>query len=163
MRNYEGVFIINPDLATDASKGVVTAVQELTWDVGVYHYTYPGAVKALLDSSEEYYAGATYRWANLKLYRDFDSRANYLEAGVTASLPHALSLTASLGRYRLSDSPDYSDYRLGLSGTTHGLGIELSYTDTTMNKGRCLDFSGATNLCDGRLALTLSKHFGKED
>jgi small subunit ribosomal protein S6 len=29
MRNYEGVFIINPDLSTDASKGVVTQVQEL--------------------------------------------------------------------------------------------------------------------------------------
>lgn len=29
MHNYEGVFIINPDLAGDASKGVVTAVQEL--------------------------------------------------------------------------------------------------------------------------------------
>lgn len=29
MRNYEGVFIINPDLATEASKGVVTQMQEL--------------------------------------------------------------------------------------------------------------------------------------
>ncbi|HTL71154.1 MAG TPA: 30S ribosomal protein S6 [Candidatus Eisenbacteria bacterium] len=29
MRNYEGVFIINPDLSNDASKGVVTQVQEL--------------------------------------------------------------------------------------------------------------------------------------
>ena len=29
MRNYEGVFIINPDLSTDASKGVVTQVQDL--------------------------------------------------------------------------------------------------------------------------------------
>lgn len=29
MRNYEGVFIINPDLTGDASKGVVTQVQEL--------------------------------------------------------------------------------------------------------------------------------------
>ena len=137
--------------------------QELNWDVGVYHYTYPGAVKALLDSSEEYYAGATYRWANLKLYRDFVSRANYLWAGATATLPHALSLAVGMGRYQVSDSPDYSDYRLALSGTTHGLGVELSYSDTTMGNGRCLDFSGATNLCDGRLVLTLSKHFGKDD
>ena len=29
MRNYEGVFIINPDLAGDAAKGIVTQVQEL--------------------------------------------------------------------------------------------------------------------------------------
>ena len=29
MRNYEGVFIINPDLTSDAAKGVVTQVQEL--------------------------------------------------------------------------------------------------------------------------------------
>jgi small subunit ribosomal protein S6 len=29
MRNYEGVFIINPDLTTDASKGVLTQVQDL--------------------------------------------------------------------------------------------------------------------------------------
>ena len=29
MRNYEGVFIINPDLANDAAKGVVAQVQEL--------------------------------------------------------------------------------------------------------------------------------------
>lgn len=140
-----------------------TTARELNWDVGVYHYTYPGAVKALLDTSEEYYVGASYRWATLMLYRDFDSRATYLQAGATAPLPHELSLTVGAGRYRLSDSPDYSDFRLGLSGAAYGVGIELSYTDTTMNKGRCLDFSGATNLCDGRLVLTLSKHFGMED
>ena len=29
MRNYEGVFIINPDLTAEASKGVVTQVQDL--------------------------------------------------------------------------------------------------------------------------------------
>ena len=29
MRNYEGVFIISPDLSQDASKGVVTQLQEL--------------------------------------------------------------------------------------------------------------------------------------
>ena len=29
MRNYEGVFIINPDLAGDAAKGIVAQVQEL--------------------------------------------------------------------------------------------------------------------------------------
>ncbi len=29
MRNYEGVFIINPDLVGDAAKGIVTQVQEL--------------------------------------------------------------------------------------------------------------------------------------
>lgn len=29
MRNYEGVFIINPDLAGDVAKGIVTQVQEL--------------------------------------------------------------------------------------------------------------------------------------
>ena len=29
MRNYEGVFILNPDLAGDAAKGAVTQVQEI--------------------------------------------------------------------------------------------------------------------------------------
>lgn len=29
MRNYEGVFIINPDLSNEASKGVVAQLQEL--------------------------------------------------------------------------------------------------------------------------------------
>ena len=29
MRNYEGVFIVSPELAPEASKGVVTLVQEL--------------------------------------------------------------------------------------------------------------------------------------
>ena len=29
MRNYEGVFIINPELSAEASKGIVTQVQEL--------------------------------------------------------------------------------------------------------------------------------------
>ncbi len=152
------------NLELDYNLGMTGATaQELNWDVGVYHYTYPGAVKALLDSSDEYYAGATYRWANLKLYRDFDSHATYLQAGATADLPHEMTLSIGLGRYRLNDSPDYSDYRLAMFGATHGFGIELSYTDTTMNKGRCLDYSGATDLCDGRLVLMLSKHFGKTE
>ncbi len=151
-------------LELDYTLGLAGAtVQELAWDIGVSRYTYPGAVKTLLDASEEFYAGATYHWATLKLYRDFDNHTDYLEVGATATLPHELNLTASLGRYRLSDNPDYNDYRLALSGTTHGLGLELSYTDTSMNQGRCLDFSGATNLCDGRLVLTLSKHIGKDE
>lgn len=29
MRNYEGVFIVNPDLSAEAAKGVVTQVQEI--------------------------------------------------------------------------------------------------------------------------------------
>ena len=29
MRNYEGIFILNPDLAGDAAKGAVAQVQEL--------------------------------------------------------------------------------------------------------------------------------------
>lgn len=29
MNNYEGVFIVDPDLTADASKGVVTQIQEL--------------------------------------------------------------------------------------------------------------------------------------
>ena len=29
MRNYEGVFIISPELSNDVSKGVVTQIQEL--------------------------------------------------------------------------------------------------------------------------------------
>ena len=29
MRNYEGVFIISPDLSTENAKGVVTQIQEL--------------------------------------------------------------------------------------------------------------------------------------
>ncbi len=29
MRNYEGVFIINPDLSSDVSKGIVTQLQEI--------------------------------------------------------------------------------------------------------------------------------------
>ena len=34
MRNYEGVFIINPELAGDAAKGIVTQVQELVTKSG---------------------------------------------------------------------------------------------------------------------------------
>jgi small subunit ribosomal protein S6 len=34
MVNYEGVFIINPDLSTDQSKGVVTQVQDLVQKSG---------------------------------------------------------------------------------------------------------------------------------
>ena len=34
MRNYEGVFIINPDLAGDAAKGASTQVQEMITKTG---------------------------------------------------------------------------------------------------------------------------------
>ena len=87
-----------------------TTAQELDWDVGAYHYTYPGADRELLDSYDEFYAGATYRWANLKLYRDFDSRDNYLQVGATAALPHDLGLSITTGRYWINRSDDYSDY-----------------------------------------------------
>jgi small subunit ribosomal protein S6 len=90
MRNYEGVFIINPDLAGDSAKGVVAQVQELVTKNG-------GRVDGLQE------------WGRRRLAYKIDKKhdGNYLvmnfqmDSKHTKKFEQALRLNDSVMRYLL--------------------------------------------------------------
>lgn len=84
MRNYEGVFIINPDLAGDAAKGMSTQVQELVTKTG-------GRVDGLQD------------WGKRRLAYKIDKKhdGNYLVVNFQMDPKHTKKFEQSL---RLNDN-----------------------------------------------------------
>ncbi len=90
MRNYEGVFIINPDLNPDAAKNVVTQVQETVTKNG-------GRIEGVQD------------WGKRKLAYKIKKKAEghycilnfQLESTTSKKLEQALRLNDSLLRYLL--------------------------------------------------------------
>lgn len=90
MRNYEGVFILSPDLGGDAAKGVVTQVQELVTKNG-------GRVDSLQEWGKRRLA--------YKIHKKHDG--NYLvvnfqmDSKVTKKFEQALRLNDSVLRFLL--------------------------------------------------------------
>ena len=84
MRNYEGVFIINPELAGDAAKGMSAQVQELVTKTG-------GRVDGLQD------------WGKRRLAYKIDKKhdGNYLVVNFQMDPKHTKKFEQSL---RLNDN-----------------------------------------------------------
>ncbi len=129
------------------------------WDLGVIQYRYPGARKSLLDTSEEFYAGASYRFFNVMVYRDFDNDSSYVEAGLEFELPQAFTLNLRGGHFDFDDAQDYTDYGIALSRSLAGFDVSVQYTDTDLSDSACAEGYWFDDLCDGAFSVTVAREF----
>ncbi|CAK0750416.1 conserved exported hypothetical protein [Gammaproteobacteria bacterium] len=103
----------------------------------------------------------------------------YLMAALDVPLPADFALNAHIGEQWLKADKNsglpqtfvditttpgyipknYSEWKLGISKQIAGVGLELAYFDTSLNKDKCLAFQGQKDLCGGRAVLTVSKTF----
>ena len=142
--------------------------EKLGWDVGVLHYDYPGAASKLNYDFTEGYAKLSYDFgtANATLavnqtsdYFAASGSATYVALDVEVPLPSGFALALHVGDQGIDKNaafgtPDYTDYKVGISKEFGGFGFALDWIDTDLDKLECLTGS---DLCESRVVFTVSK------
>lgn len=155
-------------LELDPSIGFTGKAGELTYDVGVLQYGYPGASSANLPFTEVYgsvsMSGAK---VGLAFSNDFfgeTGKSIYLSASYGTEIA-GVGLAGSVGFNKFSDSAmdafdGYIDYKLAASKAVAGLTVEGAYIGSDLDETDCAAFSGGdSTVCEGRFVLTVSKGF----
>jgi uncharacterized protein (TIGR02001 family) len=140
----------------------------LGWDVGVIRYGYPGAGSRRNYDYTEIYGKLSYDFgvaagtAGINYSNDYFAASGtgvYYYGEVAVPLPAEFKVGAHVGHQTIDKNdvfgtPDYTDWKIGVSKDFGGLGFALDYVDTDLSKSECF---GGTNLCDSRVVFTLSK------
>lgn len=135
-------------------------------NVGGLYYYYPNA-QAFDPDTFEVYAGATWKWFNLKLsYATTDlfgvadsDGSTYLEVNFNYPLPMDIGFTAHYGWTEVdgagNSALDYEDWKIGLTKSFGGFNFGLAYTDTDL-----AEFAPkGDDITDGRFILSVGKTF----
>lgn len=115
------------------------------FDVGFIEYTYHGDDGASDANFTEYYAGLSYAGFGLTYYAGDEGDDN-IELTYGYDFGSGVSVGATY-----ADFDTYEYFQVGVSGEVGGVGLDLSYWDTT-------DLDG-DDLADGRVVFTISKEF----
>jgi len=144
----------------------------VSYDLGVLSYNYPGMGTA--DTTELYASvgfaatetvslSAGFAYSSELSFVGSTESAYYVDLGAEIALPEGFTMAAHVG---FSDgdaydpakatglASDYTDYSIGISKDFQGVGIDLTYIDTSDG-----DTAFGTIANDGTLVLTLSKSF----
>ncbi len=144
--------------------------EKASWDVGLLHYAYPGAGSRLNYDYTEIYGkiGLTIGKHSLEFALNHTSeffadsgKATYFAVNLEVPLPSDFTFTAHVAKQEIDKepifgTPDYTDYKVGISKKVKGIGLALDLYDTDLSKSECF---GGAKLCDSRAVFTISKSF----
>lgn len=166
----------NSSLELDVYGGYRGSVKDVTYDVGVLQYVYPGTPinGSARAETTELYGSLSYKWVTAKLsvavsdkvFGTRDAAGTYY-ADITANYPitDTITATAHVGRqeYNLSgaDTISYTDWKLGLSKVVaEGVTVGGYYTDTNAKEA---GYGGAIyaggNIADAQGTVYIQKTF----
>ena len=140
----------------------------LSYDVSVVHYMYPGASSSLNYDFTEVGAALGYDFGVAAItvgvayspdYFASSDTATYYYADLAVPLPSDFSVNFHVGQQNIDDNaafgtPDYADYKVGVSKDIAGFGLALDWVDTDLSQSECF---GGSDLCDSRVVFTVSK------
>lgn len=155
--NVDSNLLAGSNLEWDIYGGYSHNFGDVNVNVGGLYYYYPGKDKAAYavpgvftgdPNTFEVYAGATWKWFNLKyshttteLFGINDSKGSgYLEFNATYSLPYDITLGAHVAKQYVSGSTlgvsntDYMDWKLSVTKPILGFNVSLAYVDTDISK-----------------------------
>lgn len=148
------------DVEVDLSVGYSNSVDNLTYTVGGYYYTYPGADGSADLDYFEFGLDLAYAIDKVTLtskvyyspeFYGVSTDAWYFAGGASVAVADNISVYAAIGFNELSGPGDYQDYQAGVSVKFEPFTVDLKYTDT--------DVKGAAPLGDGRFVATLTYAF----
>jgi uncharacterized protein (TIGR02001 family) len=166
----------NESLELDLYGGYRGAIKDVSYDVGLLQYVYPGTpVKGQVRAeTTEVYGSLAYKWVTAKLsvvasndtFGVAKTRGTYY-ADLTANYPvtDTITLTAHVGRqeYDISgtDNLSYTDWKLGLSKAfANGVTVGGYYTDTNAKAaGYGNGAYAGGNIADAQGTVFVSKTF----
>lgn len=144
--------------------------KDLSYDVGVLHYEYPGSFPAGFTSpnTDELYVAGTYKMFTLKyshsltnLFGYADSKnSGYIDASANFEVMSGLTLGLHAGHQKIKNYSDYSytDYKVSLTKDFGGgLSVSGAYIDTSADNA--LYTVKGTKIADSRFVLSLTKAF----
>ncbi len=153
---------------------------DLSYDIGAIYYYYPGQTAGTTTiNTWDVYAGATYKWFNVKYTQDLtdyfgvtnSKGTNYLEGNVTIPLPADVTLTAHYGHqsnkgnhfFGLSNPTSVSsinDWKIGVAKDMVGLTWSLAYLKSNAPDGYVTATTGnTTNNGSGGALVSVTKSF----
>ena len=157
------------NMELDPSIGFSRSLGDVTYDVGVVHYGYPGYSSARqgdLPFTEGYgslsWKGATVGVAWTDDFFGKTGKALYTHVGYGMEVA-GVSVSATVGQSKFDDltfngEDSYVDYGLTLGKTLAGVDFALSVMGSDMDKDDCTAFSGDTNSCSTRAVVSVSKN-----
>lgn len=144
------------------------------WDVGGLYYYYPGSNTGPGVADYDYfeaYGSLSYDFGmfnvtgGLNYSPDYffeSGDATYVYGDVGVPLPIAgLNLAGHVGHQWIDDNaqfgtPDYTDWKIGVSKDISKFTFDVSYVDTDLSTGECF---GGANVCDATAIFTVSASF----
>ncbi len=162
--NVEASFLNGANIEMDFYGGYAFNLGDVAVNVGGLYYAYPGQVggPGTVDiDTFELYAGATWKWLNVKYSHattDFfgipDSDGSYyLETNVSVPLPMDISLALHYGYQKVEGvvgDDDIGDWKIGLSKSILGFNMGLAYVDTDVDN---------IDLADDTVVFSVGKTF----
>lgn len=157
-----------PSLEIDVYGGYSGSINDISYDVGVIYYHYPGAADSLDYDFVEgslalgYDFGPFAASASVNYSPDYfgdSGDAQYYALNVDVPLIKDLSLSAHLGRQEIDDNDafgfdDYTDWSLGLNYSLEGFDMFVQYIDTDLDETEdCADG------CEERIVFGISRSF----
>ena len=171
---YAGIWASNVDFVDDVSieidyyLGVTGETASVGWDVGVLYYDYPSDDEQDFDYVE-YKVAMSYEFLTAEYYYSPDffgkpsDEAHYFSIGADFDLPLDMAIAVHWGHQMIEDAngnnddESYNDWSIGISREVYGVGLDVTYYDTSAVND---NFSGANNcdsVCDSRVVFSISK------
>lgn len=177
---YTGIWASNVDfddsIEIDIYAGVSGELEGVSWDIGALAYIYPGdGFAGAPDSNYEEFGGSLGYdfgafdasigvWWSPDFFAESDD-ATYISLDVGVPLGENYTLALHYGNQSVDDEDafwgtatnnksDWDDYSVGISTEAMGLGFDLTWSDTNVDKGECF---GGGNICDSTVIFTVSK------
>ena len=146
----------------DIYGGYAWQVNDVSYDLGVIYYAYPGADEMSGYDFVEAYLSLGYDLEAVSLSAaihftpdNFGETGNgwYLTGGLSRALSESLSVDANVGFSQVTPDfgEDYLDWNLGLNYSLSRFAMDLRYHDT--------DAPDCAGACDTRVVLSLSAGF----
>lgn len=160
-------FFAGSPLEMDFYAGYKPTFGDVTLDLGVLHYLYPGSDPEI--DNTELYVGAAWKWLSAKYFHavsDFfgvpdTKNSNYIDLSANFAFGAGWGLVGHIGHQKIKNNSaaDYTDYKLGVTKDLSGWVLGVAYVDNdaegtiTSGAGKSMDIGDST------LVFSVSKTF----
>lgn len=167
-------FYAGSPLEMDFYAGYKPTFGDITLDLGILYYYYPGSDLpgvGKIDNTE-LYAGAAWKWLSAKYFHavsDFfglpdTKNSNYIDLTASYTFGSGWGLVGHVGHQKVknADALDYTDYKLGVTKDLSGWVLGAAFVDTDADAGVYTFTSGggkSINVGDSTVVFSISKTF----
>jgi uncharacterized protein (TIGR02001 family) len=160
-------FFAGSPLEMDFYAGYKPTFGDVTLDLGVLYYYYPGSDPEI--DNTELYVGAAWKWLSAKYFHavsDFfgvpdTKNSNYIDLSANFAFGAGWGLVGHIGHQKIKNNSaaDYTDYKLGVTKDLSGWVLGVAYVDNdaegtiTSGAGKSMDIGDST------LVFSVSKTF----